>query len=82
MENIESIAQELANVMHSDSRVTLNVRKLQEILYSDYIANGNDMLSIDECREFICGGDDGDGEIDPVLIRLFPNTHEYINSFF
>lgn len=78
MWNVEQAAKCLSTWAYSDSHVELDERVLMDILNADYEICGR-LPTSEECREFVCGNDDG--EVSEELIELFPQTNEFIESY-
>jgi hypothetical protein len=75
---LEQCVDSLYNWAFSDSRVELDRKVLEDQLRTDFEIAGR-FMSEKECEEFICGDDEG--EVPEDLIELFPQTHEFIASY-
>lgn len=78
MWDVEKAAKCLSTWAYSDSHVELDEQVLIDVLSADYEICGR-FPTAEECREFVCGNDDG--EVPEELVSLFPQTNEFIESY-
>lgn len=76
---LEDAIEHLIGCAYADSRVELDRVVLEDQLRTDWEIVGR-YPSAEECDELVTGGDDG--EVDEEVQDLFPQTSEFIASYF
>jgi hypothetical protein len=71
---LRNAVEDICSWAWTDSRVPLSKDQVYELLSAD----GGAILSAEECREFVCGGEDG--EVPEKLAKRYPLTDAYLEK--